>query len=203
MWPSFFCFHWRAVDAYLQGRWNIICHVKQDDYWATLFQVTLTQGAKKSWILACPLDKHLLHFACLEPLHPLLEDDLPGPYPIGHVCVKSYLPSIKIYLSLTTRRDFSWALSATVSEFMRIRHYRNNKGTGAKMLPAIVSGIITGHEPVSYWLIFSLSLVTIPEVFAKLDSSQFPIFSFLTWQIPSAESSFNNTSRITPVNTWL
>ena len=95
MWPSFFCFHWRAVDAYLQGRWNIICHVKQDDYWPTLFQVTLTQGAKTSWILACPLDKHLLYFACLEPLHPLLEDDLPGPYPIPQLCVKSYLPSIK------------------------------------------------------------------------------------------------------------
>ena len=54
----------------------------------------------------------------------------------------------------------------------------------------------------SYWLIFSLSLVTVPEVLANFYLFQFPFFSFLTWQIPSAENSFNNTS-ITPVNTWL
>ena len=35
-----------------------------------------------------------------------------------------------------------------------IRHSRNDKGTGAKMLPAIVSGIVTGDAPVSYWSIF-------------------------------------------------
>ena len=54
----------------------------------------------------------------------------------------------------------------------------------------------------SYWLFFSLSLVTVPEVLANFYLFQFPFFSFLTWQIPSAENSFNNTS-ITPVNTWL
>ena len=41
----------------------------------------------------------------------------------------------------------------------------------------MVSGIITGDAPVSYWSIFSLSLVTVPEVFAKVNSPQFPSFS--------------------------
>ena len=35
------------------------------------------------------------------------------------------------------------------------------------MSPAIVSGIVTGDAPVSYWpIFFFLSLVTVPEVFA-------------------------------------
>ena len=34
------------------------------------------------------------------------------------------------------------------------------------MSPAIVSGIVTGDAPVSYWPFFFLSLVTVPEVFA-------------------------------------
>ena len=38
------------------------------------------------------------------------------------------------------------------------------------MLPAVASGIVTGDAPVSYWPIFSLSLVTLPEVFAKKDA---------------------------------
>ena len=42
------------------------------------------------------------------------------------------------------------------------------------MCPAIVYGIVTGDVPVSYWLIFSLSLVTVPEVFPKVN------FSFLS-----------------------
>ena len=35
-----------------------------------------------------------------------------------------------------------------------IRHFRNEKGTGVEMHPAIVAGIVTGDVPVSYWLIF-------------------------------------------------
>ena len=35
-----------------------------------------------------------------------------------------------------------------------IRHFRNEKGTGAKMYPAGISGIVTGNELASYWLIF-------------------------------------------------
>ena len=51
-----------------------------------------------------------------------------------------------------------------------IRHFRNEKETGAEMLPAIVSG----NGPVSYWPIFSMSLVTVPEVFVNVNSAQFP-----------------------------
>ena len=35
-----------------------------------------------------------------------------------------------------------------------IRHFRDEKETGAEMCPAIVSGIVTGVAPVSYWPIF-------------------------------------------------
>ena len=43
------------------------------------------------------------------------------------------------------------------------------------MYPAIVSGIGTGDAPVSYWpIFFSLTLVTVSEVFAKVNSTQFP-----------------------------
>ena len=40
---------------------------------------------------------------------------------------------------------------------------------------AIVSGIVTRDVPLSYWPILSLSLVKVPEVFAKVNSpfSQF------------------------------
>ena len=50
---------------------------------------------------------------------------------------------------------------------------KQNKKTGAAMLPAIVSGIATGDAPVSCWQFFSLSLVTVPEVFMKVKSAKF------------------------------
>ena len=37
--------------------------------------------------------------------------------------------------------------------------------------------MVTGDALVSYWPIFSLSLVAIPEVFAKVNSTQFPLVS--------------------------
>ena len=52
-----------------------------------------------------------------------------------------------------------------------IRHFRNEKGTR----PGMGSGIVTGDLPVIYWPIF-LFLVTVPEVFAKVISVQFPVF---------------------------
>ena len=61
--------------------------------------------------------------------------------------------------------------------FLPIRHFRNKKRAGAEMHPAIffVSGIIIiGGTPLCYWPIFSLSLVTVPEVFMNVISSQFP-----------------------------
>ena len=57
---------------------------------------------------------------------------------------------------------------------MAIRHIKHEKGTETEMRLAIVSGIIFGDETVSYWPIFSLSLVTVPKVFAKVNSVQFP-----------------------------
>ena len=41
------------------------------------------------------------------------------------------------------------------------------------MRPAIVSGIVIGDTPVSYWPIFSLSLVTVLKVFMKVKSAKF------------------------------
>ena len=35
-----------------------------------------------------------------------------------------------------------------------IRHFSNEKGTGTEMRPAIVSGLVTGDAPISYWPIF-------------------------------------------------
>ena len=54
-------------------------------------------------------------------------------------------------------------LSVNAAEFSAEREYE--KGTGAKMLPAIVPGIVTGDAPVSYWSIFFPT--TVPEVSAK------------------------------------
>ena len=43
------------------------------------------------------------------------------------------------------------------------------------MRTASVSGIVIGDAPISYWSIFfSRSLATAPEVFAKVNSTQFP-----------------------------
>ena len=53
-------------------------------------------------------------------------------------------------------------------------HVKNEKGTGAEMRPAIVSGIVPDNALVSYWSIFSLSLLTVPEVFVKVNSAQSP-----------------------------
>ena len=50
------------------------------------------------------------------------------------------------------------------------------------MRPAIVSGIVTGDTPVGYWLFFPLFLVTVPEVFAKVNSTQL-LFLILKWRI--------------------
>ena len=43
------------------------------------------------------------------------------------------------------------------------------------MHPALVSGMVSRDSPVSYWSIFVVSSpVTDPEVFAKVNSAQFP-----------------------------
>ena len=40
----------------------------------------------------------------------------------------------------------------------------------------IASGIDTGDELVGYWPIFSLFLITVPDVFAKVNSAEFFLF---------------------------
>ena len=57
------------------------------------------------------------------------------------------------------------------------------------MLPAIDFGIVTWDAPVSYWQ-FIPSLVSVPEVFAKVSSAQFPCFF-------STEKGFVNRFRST------
>ena len=42
------------------------------------------------------------------------------------------------------------------------------------MRPAITSGIVAGNAPVSYWPTCFPSIVTVPEVFSKINSIQFP-----------------------------
>ena len=59
----------------------------------------------------------------------------------------------------------------------------NEKGTGTEIGPALTSGILTGHAPVSYWPILSLSLVTVPEVFTNVNLTQFPLFA--KWRMVS------------------
>ena len=56
-----------------------------------------------------------------------------------------------------------------------IVHFRNEKGGEAEMHLAIVSGMVTGEAPISYWSISPLTLVTVPEVFANVNWTQFPI----------------------------
>ena len=58
--------------------------------------------------------------------------------------------------------------------FASIRHFRSKKRTGAEMRPASVSGIVTGDAPVSYWPVSLPFPVTVPDGFAKNNSTQFP-----------------------------
>ena len=65
-----------------------------------------------------------------------------------------------------------------------VHFFRNEKGTGTEIRPAIVSGIITKDVPVSYWPIFLLSPVTVREVSAKVNSPQSPFgFSSGKWPL--------------------
>ena len=54
---------------------------------------------------------------------------------------------------------------------------REQKGNGAEMRHEIVSGIVTGDALVSHWPTLSLSPVTVPEVFAKVNSAPGTCFS--------------------------
>ena len=51
-----------------------------------------------------------------------------------------------------------------------IGHFRNEKGTGPEMRPAIVFGSVTGDAAVSYWSVLEI----VPELLANVNSAQFP-----------------------------
>ena len=61
-----------------------------------------------------------------------------------------------------------------------IRHFRTRKELDPKLCPAIVSLIVIGNALVSYWPMFSLSLLTVPEVFAW--HSFLPVSKVTNWQ---------------------
>ena len=80
---------------------------------------------------------------------------------------------------------FCWAYSNVLFIFLHgfhittanstcdaICHFTGEKGPGAEISDAIVSGIVTGVMPVSYWPIFFVPLATVPEGFAKANSTQ-------------------------------
>ena len=58
-----------------------------------------------------------------------------------------------------------------------IRHFRNEKVTGAEMLPALFLASLLGTRWSAIGQFLFLSQVTIPEVFAKVNSAQFPLVS--------------------------
>ena len=65
-------------------------------------------------------------------------------------------------------RCMAFSLSYLRQENLFTGYLTNEKQTGAEMRPEIVSGIVTAL-PFSYWPIFSMSLLTIPEVFAAVN----------------------------------
>lgn len=55
----------------------------------------------------------------------------------------------------------------------QIRHFRNEKGSGAEMCAAIHSGIVTRHRAGQLFANFPPVPITVPKVFAKVDSAKF------------------------------
>ena len=62
--------------------------------------------------------------------------------------------------------------------------FRDEKGTGAEICPAIVCGIVTGDTPVSYWLTLSNS----PKIIARVS------FLFLKWRIKDLDSGLGEST---------
>ena len=92
-------------------------------------------------------------------------------FPVHHYTPKQnsspYFPSIDKANGRLCQKNF-----VEIRKLCCRRHFRNEKGTGVEMLLAIISGIVTDDMLVSYWLIFFLFLVTVPEVFTKVNSAQ-------------------------------
>ena len=88
---------------------------------------------------------------------------------------KNYHPQLKYLRVCDNRLSNSWVQVVFLphrGEEKKMCHFRNDKGTGAEMSPANVSGIVTRDALVSYWPDFPVSMVTVPEVFAKVNLAQ-------------------------------
>ena len=57
---------------------------------------------------------------------------------------------------------------------LRIRHRTNEQGTRAKIHPQVFLGLLVGKSRSAFGQFFPLSPVTVPEVFTKVNTSQFP-----------------------------
>ena len=83
-------------------------------------------------------------------------------------------------LSVATEQDSKYLCR------LSMRRLRNEKRARAEMCHAIDSGIVAGEAQLSYWpIMYSLSIATVPEVFAKANLVQLPSRSFMKLQIAS------------------
>lgn len=118
------------------------------------------------------------------------------------ICVRSKSLGIKTRLAvwgeivnvyLAFEGMFCHPTEASIKAETWIRHFRYNKETGAEMRSAMVSGTATENAPVSYWPFF-----LVPEVFAKVNSSQFPLFycgKYLTITLGKVNLFYTNCQR--------
>ena len=92
---------------------------------------------------------------------------------IVHCCSVMTNSTTALRFSACCQPPFSRALRRLPLYMHVSRHFVNEKGTGGEICPAVVSGIVTGNAPVSYWPIFPPFLVTFPKAFANGNSAQF------------------------------
>ena len=67
----------------------------------------------------------------------------------------------------------AFSLSYLRQQHLFTGYLTNEKQTGANMRPQLYLRSLLGNLPFSYWPIFSLSLSTTPEVFAKVNQPHF------------------------------
>ena len=82
------------------------------------------------------------------------------------------MPVTKVVSDHFSLQILSWYLLSSP-----IRHFRNEKVTEAEMLPAIILSIVTRDALVSYRPICFPVPSNRPQVFAKVNSAQFPLVS--------------------------
>ena len=90
-----------------------------------------------------------------------------GPY-VARTHLYTWVKRDKVKLSSLSKETMGRARlepSACRSVVQGVNHLVTHPSS--EMRPTSVSGMVTGDMPVSYWSIFSLSLVTVPEAFGK------------------------------------